>query len=164
MREITAKEIDENIIKMISDELMLVSAGNESGFNMLTASWGGVGEIWGKDVALCVIRPQRYTLGFINKNDKFTLSFYGDNKSVHAVCGKKSGRDVNKAELAGLTPVFTDGTVTFEQARMTIVCRKLYCQQIDKNCFIDKSLLSYYPDDDFHYAFVGEIEKVLVND
>ena len=58
--------------------------------------------------------------------------------------------------------MFTDGTVTFKQARMTLVCRKLYKQQIDPDCFTDKSLLSNY-NGDYHYVFVGEIEKVYIN-
>ena len=84
MKEISAKEIKDNIIKLISDEWMLVASGNEDSYNMMTASWGGMGEMWGKDVAVTVIRPQRYTYEFIEKNDLFTLSFYGDKKgSIH---------------------------------------------------------------------------------
>ncbi len=161
MKEINPKQIEGNIIEMIANEWMLVAAGDESGYNMMTASWGGMGEMWNKDVAICVIRPQRYTYEFIEKSNKFTLSFYGDEKAMHAVCGRKSGRDTDKAAETGLVPAFIDGTVTFEQARMTIVCRKLYRQQIDPECFIDKSLLSNYTDD-YHFAYVGEIEKVYI--
>ncbi len=161
MKEITAKQIGGNIIDLIDNEWMLISAGDESGFNMMTASWGGMGEMWNKDVAVCVIRPQRYTYEFMEKTDKFTLSFYGGDKTIHAVCGRKSGKDIDKAAATGLIPQFIDGTVTFEQARMTIVCRKLYCQRIDPECFVDKSLLSNYTDD-YHYVYVGEIEKVYV--
>lgn len=162
LTEITAKEIDKNTIDLIADEWMLISAGDKNGYNMMTASWGGMGEMWGKDVAVCVIRPQRYTYEFVEKSEKFTLSFYGDNKKIHAICGKKSGRNTDKAKEAGLDPVFTDGTVTFKQARMTLVCRKLYKQQIDPDCFTDKSLLSNY-NGDYHYVFVGEIEKIYIN-
>lgn len=162
MKEISAKEIKDNLIGLISDEKMLVAAGDQGGYNMMTASWGGMGEMWGKDVAVCVIRPQRYTLEFLDRHDRFTLSFYGDDSKIHAICGTKSGRDVDKAALTGLTPIFTDGTVTFGQARMTVICRKLYKQQIDPDCFIDKSLLKNY-NSDYHYTFVGEIEKVLIN-
>ena len=143
---------------------MLVAAGDESGYNMMTASWGMMGEMWNKDVAITVIRPQRYTKKFIDENELFTLSFYGENKAVHAVCGKMSGKDVDKTVLAGLHPVFTDGTVTFEEARLTLVCRKIYEQEIAKDCFVDKSLLANYENSDYHVAYIGEIVKVLVND
>ena len=41
---------------------MLITAGDENRHNAMTASWGGVGELWGKYVSTIYIRPQRYTL------------------------------------------------------------------------------------------------------
>lgn len=163
MKEIKAKEIKDNIIKLIADEWMLVASGDESGYNMMTASWGCMGEMWGKDIAVTVIRPQRYTYGFMEKNDMFTLSFYGDKKDIHAVCGKKSGRDINKAKEAGLTPVFDSGTVYFDEARLVLVCKKLYSSDMKEENFIDKSCLKWY-NNDFHRMYVGEIVKVLVKE
>ena len=58
---------------------------------MMTASWGFAGVMWGEPMAIAAVRPQRYTMEFIEKEDYFTLSFYGDNKKIHAVCGKESG-------------------------------------------------------------------------
>ena len=163
VKEIKAKEIKQNMIKAIADEWMLVAAGDENGYNMMTASWGGTGEMWGKDVAVTVIRPQRYTYQFIEKSDMFTLSFYGDRKDIHAVCGKKSGRDVDKAAETGLTPVFENGTVYFKEARLVLICRKLYASDIKEENFIDKGCLKWY-DGDFHKMYVGEIVKVLTNE
>ena len=110
---INPKEIKDNLIKAISEEYMLISAGNENGYNMMTASWGFTGEIWGEDSVVALVRPERYTMEFIDKNDLFTLSFYGDNREIHKICGSRSGRDCNKTELCGLTPVFDRGTVYF---------------------------------------------------
>ena len=51
-----------NMIESISKQWMLISAIDKSGkANAMTASWGGVGELWGKDVVFIFIRPQRYT-------------------------------------------------------------------------------------------------------
>lgn len=160
---ISPKEIDGNLIKAIADEYMLISAGDENGFNMMTASWGFAGEMWGNDSAIAMIRPQRYTWEFIEKNDYFTLSFYGDEKQIHKICGSKSGRDVNKAELTGLKPIFSDGTVYFEQARLVLICKKQYVQQLEAECFTDKEPLKWY-NDDLHYMVIGKIEKVLIKD
>ena len=161
-REIAAKEIDTNLIKAIADEWMLVAAGNREKYNMMTASWGFAGEMWGNDCMITVIRPQRYTLEFINNSDYFTLSFYGDNKEIHKVCGSKSGRDTDKTALTGLTPVFSDNTVYFEQARLVLICKKAYVQEMKPECFVDHSLIDqWYPQKDFHFAYVGIIEKVL---
>ena len=159
--EISAKDIDKNAISLISQEWALVTAGNSDKFNMMTVSWGFLGEMWGKDCAIAMIRPQRYTLEFMNNSDYFTLSFYGDNKAVHKVCGSKSGRDIDKAKETGLTPIFDNEAVYFEQAQLVIICKKLYASQIEKESFVDEECLKWYPDNDFHKMFVGEIVKVL---
>jgi len=161
-KEITAKEIDGNLIKTVSDEWMLITAGDESGYNMMTASWGFMGEMWGNDSVSIMVRPQRYTMEFIDKSDYFTLSFYGYKKDIHKVCGSMTGRDVNKTELTGLTPVFGDNTVYFEEARLVLVCKKQYVQRLSEDCFVDKEPLKWYDNKDFHYMIIGKIEKVLV--
>lgn len=163
-KEITAREIKDNIVKKISEEWMLITAGNKDGYNMMTASWGFLGEMWGADTAVAVIRPQRYTMEFVEKEDYFTLSFYGDNKEIHGVCGSKSGRDVNKTELTGLTPVFEEAPY-FEEANTVIVCQRQYVQKMNKESFIDKDPdLKWYPNDDYHYMVFGKIVKVLVRE
>lgn len=160
-REIAPKEIRGNIMQMIADEWMLVAAGGPEKFNMMTASWGFAGEMWGKECVQVMIRPQRYTYEFIEREDYFTVSFYGDQKDIHKICGSKSGRDTDKAAEAGLTPIFADGTVYFEQARLVLVCKKVYTQDIRGENFIDPSCLKWYPDKDYHRMYVGEIIRVL---
>lgn len=163
-KEITAKEIKDNIIKAISDEWMLVTAGDESGYNMMTASWGFMGEMWGEDTCIAMVRPGRYTMDFIDKNDYYTLSFYGDNKDIHKVCGSMSGRDVNKTELTGLTPVFAENSVYFKEARLVIICKKQYIGELKEEEFADKTPLKWYENKDFHKMIFGKIEKVLVKE
>ena len=95
----------------------------------------------------------------------FVLSgFYGGNKEIHKVCGSKSGRDVDKTAETGLTPVFSDGTTYFDEARMVIVCKKQYVQPMGEEFFIDKEPLRWYNDKDYHYMIIGKIEKVLVKE
>ena len=161
-REIKVKEIEENFIKNIADEWMLISAGNEDGYNMMTASWGFVGEMWGNDTVIAAVRPQRYTMEFIDKNDYFTLSFYGDKKDIHKVCGSLSGRDVNKTEMTGLTPVFADNTVYFDEARLVLVCKKQYVAPLTESGFLDKEILDKWYNGDLHNMIFGKIEKVLI--
>lgn len=163
-KEINAKDIKENFIELISQEWMLVAAGDKSGYNMMTASWGFMGEMWGSDCAVAVVRPQRYTMEFINNSDFFTLSFYGDNKDIHAVCGKKSGRDINKTAELGLTPVFSDNSVYFEQARLVIICKKQYVAPMSEDGFLDKEILEKWYNGDLHNMVFGKIEKVLIKE
>ena len=162
-KEISPKEIPDNLIKAIADEWMLISAGNENGYFMMTASWGFMGEMWGNDSAIAMIRPQRYTMKFVEENDYYSLSFYGDRKDIHKVCGSKSGRDTDKTAETGLTPIFSDNTVYFEEARLVIICKKQYVDVLKKECFVDEEPLKWY-NDDFHNVIVGKIEKVLIKE
>ena len=163
-KEIKAQDIKGNLIDKIANEWMLISAGNKNGYNMMTASWGFVGEMWGKDSVIAMIRPQRYTMQFVDKNDYFAFSFYGDNKDIHKVCGSKSGRDCNKTEETGLTPVFADNTVYFEEANLVIICKKQYADSLKEENFTDKSPLKWYENKDYHNMIFGSIEKVLIKE
>ena len=160
-KEISPKEISDNLIKAISDEWMLITAGDREGYNMMTASWGFAGEMWGSDSVIAMIRPQRYTMKFVEESDYFTLSFYGDKREIHKVCGSKSGRDVDKTAETGLTPVFSDNSVYFAEARLVLICKKQYLDTLREECFIDKEPLRWY-DGDFHNMIIGKIEKVLI--
>ncbi len=163
-KEISSKEINKNIIEAIANEWMLITAGNEESYNMMTASWGFMGEMWGNDTAIAVIRPQRYTMEFIDKSDYYTLSFYGNRKDIHKICGSMSGRDVNKTELTGLTPVFQDNSVYFKEANLVIICKKQYVQQMTEDCFCDSEPLKWFENKDFHKMIFGKIVKVLVKE
>lgn len=164
MREISPFELNDNIFKTIGKDWTLVTAGNEENYNTMTASWGSVGIMWNKPTAFTFIRPQRYTYEFIEKNEYYTLSVYGEEyRKALTVCGTKSGRDIDKAKETGLTPVFTEKAPYFEQARLVLVCRKMYAQDLNEQSVIDESVKSLY-DNDYHRMYVSEIVKVLVND
>ncbi len=156
------KSGDINPFKMIGKDWMLVTAGDETGWNTMTASWGFMGVMWGKNVAVATIRPQRYTKEFIDKSEYFTLSFFEEEfRPALSFCGKYSGRDKDKAAETGLVPVFADNTTAFEQAKTIIVCKKLYAQEMKPECFIDKSCdEQWYPGKDYHTAYIGEIVAV----
>lgn len=73
---VAPEDFDESVFRLIGKEWMLVTAKNKEGkVNTMTASWGGFGVMWGKNVAVTVLRPQRYTKEFIDQTDSFTLSF-----------------------------------------------------------------------------------------
>lgn len=165
-KEVNIREIKKSAPEMISDEWMLVTAGDEKGWNTMTASWGGLGEIWGRDAAYVFIRPQRYTLGFVEKAGLFTLSFFGGKyKKELGICGSKSGRDTDKVALTGFTPLFTDGTAAIEQADAIMVCRTMAVQEIDPKGFLDESVdEKWYPEKDYHKVFIAEIVKTYVKE
>lgn len=165
-REIKPEEITKSPFELIGKDWMLLSAGNKESFNTMTVSWGGVGVLWNKNVAFTFIRPQRYTLGFVDNEEYFTLSGFGkDFRKELAYCGAKSGRDVDKVKGTGLTPNFDENAPYFDEAKIVLVCKKLYKQDFAPECFIDETLDSAnYAAKDYHKMFIGEIVKVLVKE
>lgn len=145
---------------------MLVTAGTEDKCNTMTASWGGLGVIWHKNVATIYIRPERYTYELIEKEEYFTLSFFGDEyKSVLAKCGSTSGRDMDKIKENGLTVKASDkGGVYFAQAELVLVCRKRYAQDLDTSLMLGLDPSDYYGADHggVHRMYIGEIVQALV--
>ena len=174
MKEIAVQELKLNPMTLIGQEWMLSTAGNEeNGYNTMTAAWGHLGSIWHmpgqKDpmaTAVAYARPQRYTKEFVDREDLFTLTFFDESwKKQLGYLGTVSGRDEDKIKKAGLTPVFEDGTVWFEEAKLVLVCRKLYQQELRPEGFTDQEVLEKnYPRRDMHTMYIGEIQKVLVKE
>lgn len=164
-KEISVFDI-ENVQKLIGKDWMLISAGKlGEGYNTMTASWGSMGVLWNKPVCTVYIRPQRFTYLFAEANEEMTMCFFDEDKrDVLRFCGSHSGRDFDKAKECSLTPVSVSGgkAVIFEEARLALICRKLYASDIKDECFIDKSLLSNYAEKDYHRQYICEITKVLV--
>ena len=161
-REISVEELKDNPFTLINKDWMLITAGNREKHNTMTASWGGVGELWGRYVFTIYIRPQRYTLEFVEREDYYSLCFFGpDCRQALNLCGSKSGREIDKDAATGLTPCFDEAAPYYEQARLVFLCRKLYRQDLEEGCFLDKGLLEKWYDNDLHRMFIGEIVKVL---
>ncbi len=163
-KELKISDVRENPFDLIGKESFLLTAGDDkSGFNTMTAAWGTLGFCWRKNIAVAVVRPQRHTLKFMQENDRFTMSFFGgEMKDALAFCGTKSGRDYDKCKETGLVPVFENGMTYFEQARLVLQCRKIYVGKVSEAEFVDKAVCdAAYPLKDFHYVFVGEVEKIL---
>ena len=153
-----------NPFTLIGSEWMLVSAGDEKEHNALTASWGGLGVLWNKNVAFTFIRPQRYTLQFMESQSHYALNFFEKSyRSALTYFGTHSGRDGDKDKETGLHILTDQAAPYYEEARMVMICKKLSMQQMDPACFIDPTIDgSQYPQKDYHQVFVGEIEKVLL--
>lgn len=165
-KEISAENLQDNVFKLIGKDWLLVTGTVDGKSNAMTASWGGMGVMWGKPVAFLVIRPQRYTKEFIDKADKLTISvLHDDGHRLMNYFGSVSGRTEDKIARAGLTPIELDGQVYFEQARTAMLCRKLYAQPMAEEYLLDKeSNAKWYPNKDYHVMYIVELEKILVED
>ena len=168
-KEIAPEELMLNPFTKIGKEWMLITAGADTEHcNTMTASWGAMGVMWGKNVVSVYIRPQRYTKEFIDAQEHFTCAFFGEGNQREALSllGEVSGRDVpDKISQAGLTPVEVGGAVAFEEAELVFVCRKLYARELPPEDFIDTSCdARWYSNHDYHTMYMAEIEKVLVKE
>lgn len=166
MKEVNIREMELNPINLIGGQWWLITAGSkERGWNTMTASWGHLGTIWGSNMptAVIYIRPQRYTKEFVDREDTFTLSVLPEKyRKALGILGTKSGRDGDKVAEAGLTPVFGEDGVYFEEAERVFVCRKVYHAPIREEGFVDRSIIDdHYPTRDYHEMYIGEITKVL---
>jgi flavin reductase (DIM6/NTAB) family NADH-FMN oxidoreductase RutF len=162
-RNVDPAALTDNVFKLLDKDWMLIAAGTMKSFNVMTASWGGLGILWGKKVAMCVIRPGRHTFGFVERHGVFTLTFYEEEyRSALNLCGSKSGRDIDKAKETGLTPEEgPNGGIYFNEARLVLECRKLYWHDIDPKHFVDPKLDANYPGRDYHRMYVGEIAACM---
>jgi len=162
--EIQPEKLNENVFQLLGKDWMLITAGTIDAYNTMTASWGGMGVLWNRNVCYIVVRPQRHTFSFLEKNDYFTLSFFHEKyRDVLKFCGARSGRDVNKAAETGITPMETgNNAVYFGEARIVIECKIIYYQDINPNNFIDPSIAKNYPQEDYHRMYIGEIVSVKI--
>lgn len=166
-RQIAPKEIQDNVIKLIADDWMLITAGNQDNFNMMTASWGTIGNLWNEPVVFIFVRPQRYTYEFTENSDYFTITVFEEkDREILNFCGTKSGRDYDKVKETGLKPLFTNlGNVYYEQARLVIECEKIYADFLKEEHFKNLDIpATIYPDKDFHKFYVGKILNVWIKE
>lgn len=166
-RKINISELSFDPFAKIGKEWMLLTGGDKTGYNTMTASWGQMGVLWNRNVLTCYIRPNRYTYEFIEKGESFTASFFGEEmRSALAFCGSHSGRDCDKVKETGLTPVEVEGCMSFEEAEMIFVCRKLYSYDLNENGFLtdDGIPAQFFGSDPYHRAYIAEITAVYVKD
>lgn len=162
--KIDPREMDGNVFQRIGDQWMLITAGDKAACNTMTASWGGLGILWGEPVATAYVRPQRYTKEFMDREKYFSLSFYGEEyRKALGLCGTKSGRDIDKVKECGFTVEYAYGdTPYFTQAELVLVCEKLYADELKPEKFIDTTPAEkWYPEKDWHTFYIGKIVEVL---
>lgn len=161
--KIKPTELNENIFKLIGDDWMLITAGNKEKANTMTASFGGFGILFSKSVAAIFVRPERYTYGFLEDNDTFSLSFFSEEyRQQLTYCGRNSGKDEDKFKKCGFTLSYAnDKTPYIDQGRITVICKKVYRQDIEKECFTDLAPFDRtYSEGGMHRVYIGEILEI----
>jgi flavin reductase (DIM6/NTAB) family NADH-FMN oxidoreductase RutF len=162
-KEISPESINKNTFHLIGQEWMLIAAGNEQKANAMTASWGGLGVMYGKNVAFIVVRPQRYTKEFIDRENTFSLNFFDKGyQDTLSYFGSISGRNEDKIASSKLTVQYLDSIPYFNESENVLFCKILAKQTIGERSLVEKELdKTWYPGKDYHMLYIAEITTVL---
>ena len=131
----TADMMEFDPFTKIGKEWALLTAGSKEKANTMTISWGGVGVLWGKNVAFVFVRDSRYTKELIDKNEFFSLSFLSEKyRDALNYCGSHSGRDENdKISAAGLTLTSRHSIPFIDVGNMILLCEKMYATRLTED-------------------------------
>ncbi len=155
-------EFATDIFKVFDKQWALLTVGNADKFNTMTISWGGMGTLWNKPVATVYVRTSRYTHEFMDGNEFFSISFYPEQyRKTLGILGSMSGRDMDKMKESGLTPKQVGQTMTFEEAEVTVICRKLFRQRLDLDNIPRDVVKTFYTDDAPHDMYIGEVVEII---
>lgn len=151
-----------NPFTKIGKDWMLITAGTKEKVNTMTASWGGLGIMWGKNVAYIFVRESRYTKEFIDANDTFSLTFFEGQHSALKYLGTVSGRNEDKIAGARLNVNYSGSTPFIDEGNLVFICKKLSATPITEDQFLDPSIApTFYQDKNMHTMYVGEITQIL---
>ena len=165
MNLIKPNDFTVKINELWKNKWFLLTAGNfeKKHFNTMTVAWGYFGVMWNKPMAVVVVRPGRFTFGFMEKYDSFTLTAFDKKyKKDLNILGTKSGRDGDKIAETKLTPVASSiiEAPAFQEADLVVECKKVYWDVFKPENFIDQSIQKNYPLKDFHRMYFGEVIEI----
>ena len=163
-QSITADMIEFDPFTKIGKEWALLTAGSKDKANTMTISWGGVGVLWGKNVAFVFVRDSRYTKELIDKNEFFSLSFLSEKyRDALNYCGSHSGRDEeDKISAAGLTLTSRHSIPFIDEGNMVLLCEKMSATRLAEDSFLMPEIAKkWYTDHDMHTMYIAEIIDIL---
>jgi flavin reductase (DIM6/NTAB) family NADH-FMN oxidoreductase RutF len=160
-REIPLAEVQLHCFGAWEPDWFLLTAGvnRPGGFNSMTVSWGALGVIWHRPLAVVVARPQRYTREFLERHDTFSLCAFDETcRSALEMLGTLSGRDTHKMRDCGLTPIALShiSCPGFAEAKLILECRKIYFDDLNPANFLADFIAPNYQND-YHRMYFGEV-------
>ncbi len=168
-KSISPEELSDNVFKLVGKDFTVISAGNETHYNSMTASWGGFGILFNKPTTWCFLRANRYTLELIKQQQSYTMTYFSDEyKDQVLFLGSKTGRDTEKMKEVSLTHVLTPaGNSSFKEAKLIIECKLTEISTVHPDDFYTqegKDFIKEGYDDakDYHKLIFGEITNVWI--
>ena len=130
--------------------------------NSMVIGWGHIGRIWERPVFVAHVRDCRYTRELLDRNPEFTINIpvNGFDKHAFAVCGSKSGRDMDKIAEAGLTVVPPEviSVPGIREFPLTLECRVVYREEQDISKLPQDIREQFYTvETEAHISYYGEI-------
>jgi flavin reductase (DIM6/NTAB) family NADH-FMN oxidoreductase RutF len=167
MKEIDATTLLTKPIDLWMRQWLLLTAGTMDDCNMMTVAWGSIGCMWSMPFVQIVVRPQRYTYGYLEKTDNFTLcAFPEEYRKALQTLGTLSGRDGDKLSKTNLTLRESTkvSSPAYNEASLILECRKIYIQDIDPKGFLDPAIDKNYSAKDYHRVYFGDILAVFTGE
>ena len=164
-KKISIEEFKENPFTLFKNDYALITAGTIDNHNTMTVGWGTLGVLWRKFIAIAYVKPNRYTYQFTNDSKYFVLAWFDDSpksREILKICGTKSGKDIDKDKECDLTPFEIDGGIGYEEARLLIVCEKIYQDDFQKDAFLDQTYNEIYQDGLLHRRYIGNIVGIYI--
>ena len=168
-KPISHKEID-NVFTLVGESFPVITAGKQNNYNSMTGSGGGLGLLLKKPTTWCIIRADRYTLEFIEKEQTYTMSYFSNEYKEQIIfLGSKSGKNSNKMKEVKLTSIQTPcGNMSFRESKLIIDCKLMQITTVKTDDFYiqeDKDFLNEaYKEANFYRKYVfGEITHIWRN-
>ncbi|MBP3486923.1 MAG: flavin reductase [Roseburia sp.] len=155
--------VELNPFTKIGKEWALVTAGTKGSANTMTISWGGVGVLWGKNVAFIFVRDSRYTKELLDANEFFSITFLSEQyRDALNYCGSHSGRDGDKIAAAGLTLATRHNIPYIDEGNFVFLCEKMSATRITEDSFLLPEIKDkWYKDGDMHTMYIAEIIDLM---
>ena len=169
-REVNVWDYAGKILEVMGKGILMTTAAGEEK-NTMVIGWGHLGIIWGKPTFCAFVRESRHTKKLVDQNREFTINvpLGAVDKDIIAVCGTKSGRDMDKFAELGLEtePGLTVAVPGIRQLPLTLECKVLYQQEQVASAIDSAALERYYTpgtknDGDLHTMYIGEITAAYI--
>ena len=128
--------------------------------NLMTIGWGSAGSIWGVPIWIVLVRPSRYTYRCIEHSGCFTVNVPTEDLGMAcALCGSRSGRDIDKFAEAKLTLEKAGSVLAPAVGECPIVyeCQVVHSSDILPSKLADEILTGSYVGGDYHRVYCGKI-------
>ena len=175
MKKIDIKDYAGDILNALPKGLLLTTKADGK-VNSMVIGWGTFGINWSKPVFAVYVREGRFTREQLDRNPEFTINVpVGEyDKNIIAVCGGKSGRDIDKVAEAGLTLVEPQevSVPAIREFPLTFECKVIYRQPQELELLPEEIVKRMYPQDvpgtapmanrDPHVTYYGEIVAAYI--